>query len=163
MKFDKAMRKRFVFGSFGFAQDMFILVARLGLGCMFIYSSLPKIRQPYDFLASVYNYELVGPKLGMLTAMALPWAELLVGVCLVGGIFVSGALLASIAMAVMFTFVLASALYRGLEISCGCFSASGGVISYMTLIRACVILLLAVATYISLVIIQTRDEGGAIG
>ena len=92
----------------------------------------------------------------MLTAMTLPWAELLVGVCLVGGIFVSGALLASIGMAVMFTFVLASALYRGLQISCGCFSANAEVISYFTLIRACIILLLAIVGYIGVVILPTR-------
>ena len=134
----------------------FLFVVRLGLGCLFLWSGLPKIRQPYDFLASVYNYELVGPKLGMLTAMTLPWAELLVGVCLVGGIFVSGALLASIGMAVMFTFVLASALYRGLQISCGCFGANAEVISYFTLIRACIILLLAIVGYIGVVILPTR-------
>ena len=39
----------------------FLFVVRLGLGCLFLWSGLPKIRQPYDFLASVYNYELVGP------------------------------------------------------------------------------------------------------
>ncbi len=73
----------------------FVLVARLALGCLFIYGSLPKIRQPYDFLSNVYGYELVGPKLGMLIAMVLPWLELFTGICLVGGIFISGALLAS--------------------------------------------------------------------
>jgi len=50
----------------------FALVVRIGLGCMFLYSSLPKIRQPYDFLASVYKYELVSPKLGLLIAMVPP-------------------------------------------------------------------------------------------
>jgi len=127
----------------------FRLIVGLALGCMFIYGGLPKIRQPYDFLASVYSYELVGPKLGILVAMVLPWLELLVGVCLIGGIFISGALLASIGMAAMFTFVLASALYRGLEISCGCFGASNaGMIGYSTLIRACIMLLLAFAAFI---------------
>jgi uncharacterized membrane protein YphA (DoxX/SURF4 family) len=96
-------------------------VIRLGLGCMLIYSSLPKIRQPYDFLSSVYQYELVGPKLGLLVAMTLPWLELLAGICLVGGIFVGGALLAAVAMALMFTYVVSSALYHDLEITCGCF------------------------------------------
>jgi len=147
MKFNRLKRQRLFSG--------FILVVRLGLGCLFLWSSLPKIRQPYDFLSSVYNYELIGPKLGVLVAMTLPWAELLVGVCLVGGIFVSGALLVSIGMATMFAFVLASALYRGLEISCGCFSASGaGIISYSTLIRACAILLASIAAYISLVALR---------
>lgn len=128
----------------------FAVVARLGLGCLFLYSSLPKIRQPYDFLSSVYNYELVGPKLGVLVAMVLPWLELLVGICLVGGIFVGGALLVSIAMAAMFTFAIASALYRGLNISCGCFSAARAEqVGYTTLMRASVIMLLSVAAYIA--------------
>ena len=130
----------------------FVLVVRLGLGLLFIWGSLPKIRQPYDFLGNVYNYELVGPKLGMLTAMTLPWVELLVGICLVGGIFVGGALLASAAMAAMFTFVLSSALYRGLEISCGCFDAGGGMISYSTLIRACVMLLVSILAYLCIIV-----------
>jgi len=136
-----------------------IFVVRLGIGCIFLWSSLPKIRQPYDFLSSVYNYELVGPKLGVLVAMTLPWLELLVGVCLVGGIFVSGALLASIGMSAMFTFVIASALYRGLEISCGCFSTSEiGVISYTTLIRTFMILLFSIAVYISVIVLPVEKQ-----
>jgi uncharacterized membrane protein YphA (DoxX/SURF4 family) len=151
MKFHRSKRERLFY--------VFTLVIRLGLGCLFLWSSLPKIRQPYDFLSSVYNYELIGPKLGMLTAMTLPWLELLVGVCLVGGIFVSGALLASMGMAAMFTFVLASVLYRGLEISCGCFSTSdAGIIGYSTLIRACVILLFSIAAYIGIVILRPCTE-----
>lgn len=138
----------------------FTLIVRVGLGCLFLWSSLPKIRQPYDFLSSIYNYELVGPKLGMLTAMTLPWLELLVGICLVGGIFVGGALLSSVGMAAMFTFVLASALYHGLEISCDCFSSSDpGIISYSTLIRACVILLFSTITYICVIIFRPCPRG----
>jgi len=137
----------------------FTLLARLGIGCLFLWSSLPKIRQPYDFLSSVYNYELIGPKLGMFTAMTLPWLELLVGVCLVGGIFVSGALLACVGMAGMFTFVIASALYRDLEIRCGCFSASSTeIVTYLTLVRACLILLFSIAAYTCLFIFQLRTE-----
>ncbi len=97
----------------------FTALVRLGLGCMFLYSSLPKIRQPYDFLSAVYNYELVGPKLGLLVAMVLPWLELLVGICLVGGIFVSGALLVSIVMGAMFIFVIASAYAEGSILAVG--------------------------------------------
>ena len=151
MKFNRQTREQLFSG--------FVLVVRLGLGCMFLYGSLPKIRQPYDFLSSVYNYELVGPKLGVLVAMVLPWLELLVGICLVGGIFVSGALLVSIAMCAMFSFVIASALYRGLNISCGCFSASSAEqIGYTTLVRACVIMLLSVIAYISVLTLRPQSE-----
>jgi len=126
----------------------FVLLVRLGLGFMFIVSSLPKIQRPYPFLGSVYGYEMVGPKMGVLVAMVLPWVELFAGVCLVGGVFVGGALLASMGMGVLFTFVLASALYRHLDISCGCFStSSAGKISYLTLIRAIVITLVSAAAY----------------
>ena len=54
-------------------------------------------------------------------------------------------------MAAMFTFVLASALYRDLDISCGCFSASGGTIGYVTLIRAIVILLASLGAYATVI------------
>jgi len=134
---------------------VFTLVVRIALGCLFLWSSLPKIRQPYDFLSSVYDYQLVGPKLGMLVAITLPWLELFAGLCLVGGIFVSGTLLISVGMSLMFTFVISSALYRGLEISCGCFSSSDTeIISYSTLIRACVILLFSTVTYVSVIIFR---------
>jgi len=135
----------------------FILVVRLTLGAMFISSSLPKIRLPYAFLSDVYGYELVGPKMGVLVAMTMPWLELFVGVCLVGGVFVGGALLASIAMGAMFTFVLASALYRRLDISCGCFSSGGGKISYVTLIRAIVITALSAAAYGGTILLAPRQ------
>lgn len=128
-------------------------VLQIAIGLMFIYSSLPKIRQPYDFLASIYSYELVGPKLGMFTAMTLPWLELLVGICLIGGIFVRGALLASLAMAAMFTFVLSSALYQGLEITCGCFgNGSTDIITYKTVVRAIVIFTVSGFLYLFLTV-----------
>lgn len=158
MKFDKWKKQQLFSG--------FILVVRLALGCLFIYGSLPKIRQPYDFLSSVYSYELVGPKLGMLVAMTLPYLELLVGICLVGGIFVGGALLVSAGMAALFTFILSSVLYRGLEISCGCFGPSDtGIITCFTVMRSSIILLFSIIAYISMFIlkpdIKQREKGTA--
>jgi uncharacterized membrane protein YphA (DoxX/SURF4 family) len=136
----------------------YVLVVRLGLGCMFIMSSVPKIQRPYEFLGSIYGYELVGPKMGVLVAMVLPWVELLAGVCLVGGVFVGGALLASMGMGVLFTFVLASALYRHLDISCGCFSNPGaGKISYLTLIRAIVITLVSASAYAGTILLAPKQ------
>ncbi len=137
----------------------FTFFVRVGLGCMFLASALLKIRQPYDFLSTVYSYELVGPKLGTVVAMVMPWLEMLVGICLLGGVFVSGALLTCAGMGAMFTFVLASALYRGLDISCGCFTSSvGGRISYITLIRAIVILVVSGAAYLGVVFLPSRPQ-----
>jgi hypothetical protein len=126
----------------------FSFIVRLVLGCMFLMGALPKIRQSYDFLGDVYGYEIVGPKLGMLVAMTLPWAELLVGICLLGSIFIGGALLFSMTMGVMFTFVLSWAIYHGLDISCGCFGAGSHQIGYTTLIRAILITIFSLFAYL---------------
>jgi uncharacterized membrane protein YphA (DoxX/SURF4 family) len=150
MRFDKKSRRTFC--------RAFVFVVRLSLGCIFLYSSIAKMRQPYDFLSDVYGFEMSGPKLGMLLAMVLPWLELFVGICLIGGIFVSGALLASIAMGAMFTFAISSALYRGLNITCGCFGSSSGVISYLTLVRSGLILVAAVVAYLLVIFVPARAE-----
>ncbi|MBW2599970.1 MAG: hypothetical protein JRC60_07845 [Deltaproteobacteria bacterium] len=134
---------------------IFLYVVRICLGCIFIYSSIPKLLQPYDFLSSVYGYELVGAKLGMFVTMVFPWVELFAGICLVGGIFVSGALLASSGMGAMFSFVIGWALYMNLNISCGCFgSSSSELIDYWTLIRALVILAAGLSAYILMLLFR---------
>lgn len=132
----------------------FLFVVRLILGAVLLWAALGKIREPYDFLSSVYDYALVGPDLGMLVAMVLPWLELLLGICLLGGLFVGGALLSSAALGVVFVFVQASAMSRGLDIACGCFSgltsvASQETISYATILRAGLMLAAALLGYVA--------------
>ncbi|MGI6125261.1 MAG: MauE/DoxX family redox-associated membrane protein [Acetivibrionales bacterium] len=122
----------------------FECIVRLVLGCIFLAGALPKIRQPYDFLDDVYRYELVGPKVGMLVAMALPWTELLVGICLLGSVFVGGALLVSAGLGAIFTLAVSWALFQGLDIGCGCFGASSHKINSWTLMRAILVLFLSV-------------------
>jgi uncharacterized membrane protein YphA (DoxX/SURF4 family) len=139
--------------------EAFMYITRVCIGCMFIYSSLPKIRQPYDFLSSLYSYELAGPKLGMLIAMTLPWLELLVGICLVGGIFIGGSLLVSMAMAAMFTYVLGSALLNDLDITCGCFGAGAtDIVNYSTLIRAIIMLIASFLAYICVILLPPQRK-----
>jgi hypothetical protein len=129
----------------------FSILARLGLGCLFLYSALPKIRQPYDFLRDVYAYEIVGPQLGVVVAMTLPWLELLIAICLLGGVFIGGAFLVSAGLAALFSVVITWALYQGLNITCGCFGSSTEVITYVALIRAIGILLTSLLAYMAAV------------
>ncbi|MHC4742977.1 MAG: MauE/DoxX family redox-associated membrane protein [Planctomycetota bacterium] len=130
------------------ATSGFALLVRLALGYLFLTSSLPKMRQPYDFLGDVYAYEILGPKMGLLVAMMVPWAELVVGICLLGSVFVGGALLVSAGMGAMFTFALCWAIYQDLDISCGCFGAGTSQIGYKTLIRATLVTILSVCAYL---------------
>lgn len=131
-------------------RDLLLASLRLGIGFIFLWASLPKLRQPYDFLSNVYAYQLVGPRTGVFIAVVLPWLELIIGICLLGGILVSGAFLTSVALGAVFTIVQASAMYRGLGISCGCFASSAGegAVSYLTLSRATLIIPLALLGYV---------------
>ncbi len=133
------------------------LMIRLALGCLFVWSSLPKIFLPHAFLGDVYAYRLVGPTVGMLVAMILPWLELLAGICLLGGLCVSGALLMCMGMALMFLGAVSWALHQGLDISCGCFGSSASVpVGYGTVIRIIAILISSGFAYMVEVLTQRR-------
>ena len=121
---------------------------RLILGSTFLVSSVPKLSQPFDFLNSVYAYELVSPELGMVVASVVPWLELLLAILLLGGIFLEGALLASTCLVAVFVFVQGTALYKGLDISCACFSTGGHEsINYLSVTRTLGLLALAGLAY----------------
>jgi putative oxidoreductase len=109
---------------------------RLGLGLALLLASMVKLRQPFDFLDTVYAYKLVGPGMGLIVAITLPIAELITAVCLLGGLILDGALAVSLLLSCMFVIAQASALHRGLGIACGCFGAgSESHVSYGTLVR----------------------------
>ena len=117
---------------------------RFGLGALLLWSGLVKARQPYEFLAAVYAYQLVGPTPGLLLAALIPWLEIVVGCCLVGGVLVEGALLATVALTSSFTLAIASAWHRGLGISCGCFGTGHASIDGLTVLRSLGLLLISV-------------------
>jgi len=119
--------------------------ARTVLGGIFIWSAIYKIKWPYIFLGNVYDYEIVGPQFGILIAMTLPWIELFLGVCLLGNLLTKGAILIATGMMGLFVFLHAYVIYKGLAISCGCFSVSDvQPVSYLSLFRNCLLLILCV-------------------
>jgi len=128
--------------------DYALLALRLILGGVFIWSSLPKIRNPFAFLSAVYGYEFFGPTTGAVVAIAIPWLELFTGICLLGGICILGASLTGALLTATFVGAQGFALLRHLEISCGCFSPSGSqLISYMSLLKTGGLLALALAMF----------------
>ena len=135
--------------SLGSLPAFVLVLVRVGIGCVFLMGSIPKLRQPHAFLGSIYRYELVGPKVGFLVAMVLPWLELVVAICLIGGILAGGALLLSCLLGSMFVFAQGWALSSGLAISCGCFSAlNPEMVSYSSFLRASFLLIAALVGYL---------------
>jgi putative oxidoreductase len=117
------------------------LLSRLFLGGVFLWSSLSKLQQPYDFLFAVYQYELVGPQLGLWVATTVPWLELATGICLILGIWEWGAWVVTVALLSMFTVALYSVANRGLLIPCGCACTPIEVVSYRSVLNTGFLLL----------------------
>ncbi len=93
---------------------------------IFIYASIDKIAHPAAFAKDVYNYQILPDTLINLTALALPWLELFLGLCLLAGIWLPGAVLVVNALLVVFLAALLFNLARGLDVDCGCFSSGSG-------------------------------------
>ncbi len=70
---------------------VFILAARLLLGGIFVFASIDKILHPAAFADAVYNYQILPDSLINLTAVFLPWLELILGGCLIAGVWLPGA------------------------------------------------------------------------
>jgi uncharacterized membrane protein YphA (DoxX/SURF4 family) len=102
------------------------LACRWAAGAVFVYASLDKLIHPDAFAQAIANYRMVPMPLLHLFAWLLPVVELVAGAALIVGWQRRGAALLVSAMTVMFIIAIASALARGLDISCGCFDTAGG-------------------------------------
>ena len=124
---------------------MLVLICRIFLGFLFIYASLEKILQPKEFAKQVGYYKALPFGLENLLAIVLPWTELIVGICLLAGLFVDGAALLSIIMMLVFILAISQAMLRGIDITCGCFkvSADSEKLGLHTIIRDIIFLIMS--------------------
>tara|TARA_B110000014_G_C20018193_1_gene528154 strand:+ start:113 stop:580 length:468 start_codon:yes stop_codon:yes gene_type:complete len=99
------------------------------LGYVFISASLDKIMDPVSFSKSINNYEITPYWINNLVALILPWIELICGFLMIISIiglysnrlnFVDIANNLIILMLLWFVFILSIAIFRGLDIDCGC-------------------------------------------
>jgi uncharacterized membrane protein YphA (DoxX/SURF4 family) len=103
---------------------LFSLCARMILGALFIYASIDKVLNPEAFAKAVYNYQILPDFLINLTAIILPWLELILGLSLIIGLFREGTVSIVTFLLVVFFGVMVFNLARGLDIHCGCFHTS---------------------------------------
>ena len=98
-----------------------MFIARLLLAFVFIYASIDKIIDPQSFSDNIDNYHISPYQFNNLAALVVPWLELIIGVCLLINVFLAGASFISIGLLVFFIFIISQALFRGINIDCGCF------------------------------------------
>ena len=102
------------------------LLSRLFLGGIFVYASYDKIIHPVPFAEIVYNYQILPDALVNLVSLFLPWIELLMGLALILGVWLPGAILICNLLLIVFFSTLVFNMARGLDIDCGCFTVSVG-------------------------------------
>ncbi|TAN37277.1 MAG: DoxX family protein [Verrucomicrobia bacterium] len=98
------------------------------VGLFFLAVALPKLAAPLELALAIFRYHLLPDALINLTALVLPWVELVAAVTLLlapsswrkaATVLLAGLLL-------VFTAAIAISLARGLDISCGCFTLKPG-------------------------------------
>lgn len=111
------------------------LMLRLYIAGLFIYAGMVKINYTAEFAETIASYRMV-PHWGVnAMAIIMPWIELISGILLLCGIRVRSAIVVLGSLLVMFTAGIAINLIWKAPIDCGCFHTLGDTISWKTLVR----------------------------
>tara|TARA_Y100001968_G_C19418544_1_gene750415 strand:+ start:650 stop:1108 length:459 start_codon:yes stop_codon:yes gene_type:complete len=101
----------------------FSYIFRIILGVVFIYASYDKIVDPASFSDNIHNFHVTPIYVENLAALIIPWLELIVGVFLILGVFLEGSISLTISMLIFFIVILSQAVFRGIDVHCGCFKS----------------------------------------
>ncbi len=97
-------------------------IVRIVLGFIFLYASMDKIIFPARFAEVVYHYKVLPIEFLNLVAVFVPWIEAGLGIMLLLNIWVNSAAFVLCCFNILFIGLIYSAIARGLDIECGCFS-----------------------------------------
>ncbi len=97
------------------------IVARVLLGCLFVWAGWWKLQDTIGFARQVTAYRLVPWEWINVVALFLPWLELVSGWCLAAGIWTRASALLVGAQLIVYSAAIAVALAKGLTIACGCY------------------------------------------
>jgi putative oxidoreductase len=98
--------------------------AQIALGAIFVIAALPKIADPPSFAHMIYNYRLVPGSLINISALIMPWVEVLAGLALILGVWKAAARNIIAALLAIFIIAISINLVRDNAIDCGCFNVS---------------------------------------
>lgn len=101
-----------------------LVLFRTALGAVFLYASYDKILNPGPFALAVANYRLL-PDWGVnVVAVLMPWVEFWCALMLLSGQWVRTSSFLVGGLLVVFIAAVGISVGRGLDVDCGCFSAS---------------------------------------
>ena len=97
---------------------------QLALGAIFVIAAIPKMADPPSFAHMIYNYRLVPGSLINLSALVMPWVELLAGLALILGVWKAAARTVIGFLLAVFIIAISINLARDNAIDCGCFNVA---------------------------------------
>lgn len=102
--------------------NIFVLL-RIAIGVLLCLSGFEKATQPYqNFLYVIQGYEVFPSIIEKAIAIVMPWAELLVGIFMIAGLWLNVSIRAAIVFFVGFILIISQALIRQIPLdNCGCF------------------------------------------
>lgn len=125
-----------------------LLVLRVALALLFLYSGIAKLFDPQELLFAVKGFEILPAEPDLLIVVStytVPIAEVLCAVLLLIGLWSRASALLLGVMLIVFKIAIVSVLLRGISVDCGCFGKwMPAEVSWMMLLRNLVILLPAV-------------------
>ena len=102
---------------------MIYFLLRAAIGSVLLVSGFTKVIYPYqNFVYVIQSYQLLPGWAENLTAMVLPWIELIAGLFTILGLWTPRALRAALMLFSVFIIMLGQAILRGIPLDhCGCF------------------------------------------
>lgn len=97
-----------------------LLAARMAVAAVYLYAGAVKVADPAGFAEAIARYQLTPDWFNGLASRWLPWLEILAGLSLASGTLTRGGAGILAGLSALFAAAVASAVVRGLDVSCGC-------------------------------------------
>ena len=126
--------------------QMTCFLLRVLLGALLLVAGALKTADTQQFTLAILNFHLTNWSVSAVLAVYLPWLEIFTGAALLLRKLYAGALASTLLLSTLFLAAVASALWRSIDLSCGCFGPSQNQTHYPTHLAGNVALVVATTT-----------------
>lgn len=103
-----------------------LAISRIYLALVFLIGGLDKINDLSGFAQSIENYRILPIYSINIFAIIIPWLEVITGFLLLIGLFIKENSAIILGLLFIFTTAVIIAIFRNLDIDCGCMGTSDG-------------------------------------
>lgn len=124
------------------------LILRICIAAAFVYAGVTKLINPAEFYRGILNYQIVPDAVAYAGAYILPPLEIVMGLGLLFRPLLKVSLVLISLLTLVFIAALASTIFRGLSVDCGCFGGESQTAQMAILKNIAIITCLAIVYFI---------------